>query len=416
MKLLLKVTAMTGVLTLLKMVMGFVIAKVVAIYTGPTGLAMLGQVQGVVGVLNGISNAPASSGVVRFTSEKRASGYSACAPWWSASLQWVLIFAGITIPAALVLSEYLAELLFQDSNLSWVITVTACLLPLSAIGTLLNSVINGQQNYRRYVLLGMFSVVVSAALMLGMILYANIHGALLAAASQSALIGIVMILANFRQPWFKLRYWWKNTNSAARKSIGGYTLMALTTALTVPVSLIFVRDILVENVGWHAVGHWQAVWKISEVYLSVITIALGTYYLPKLASLTGAELIVKEIHNTAKIVFPIVCVMALAVYLSRDIAISLLFTEEFRAARELFAVQLMGDVIKILAWLYAYPMLSRGATKWFVFAEIFFSISFVIFAYYFVGLFGLSGANFAYLTNYTVYFLFVYLNVYRFSK
>lgn len=407
---------MTGLLTLLKMLMGFVIAKVVAIYTGPSGLAMLGQVQGVVGVLNGISSAPAGSGVVRFTSEKQAAGYDECAPWWKASLQWVMILAGLTIPTAFLMSEYLADLLFQDIRLSWVITVTACLLPLSAIGTLLNSVINGQQNYRRYVLLGIFSVVVSAALMLGMILYSNIHGALLAAASQSALVGILMILANFRQPWFKLRYWWRNTNIAAHKSIGSYTLMALTTALTVPVSLIFVRDILVENVGWAAAGQWQAVWKVSEVYLSVITIALGTYYLPKLASLADVNSIVKEIHHTAKIVFPIVCVMALAVYLCRDIAISLLFTEEFRAARDLFAVQLIGDVIKILAWLYAYPMLSRGATKWFISAEMFFSLSFVLLAYIFVDAYGLLGANIAYLTNYSFYFLFVFINVKKFSR
>ena len=69
MKRLLKVTAMTGLLTLLRMAMGFVIAKVVAIYTGPTGMAMLGQVQSMVGSLNGIINAPAGSGVVCFTAE-----------------------------------------------------------------------------------------------------------------------------------------------------------------------------------------------------------------------------------------------------------------------------------------------------------------------------------------------------------
>ncbi len=416
MKLLLKVTAMTGLLTLLKMVMSFVIAKVVAIYTGPTGLAMLGQVQGVVGVLNGINNAPASSGVVRFTSENKAAGYNACAPWWSASLQWILVLAAITIPAALLLSDYIADLLFQDTNFSWVITVTACLLPFSAIGTLLNSVINGQQHYRRYVLLGMFSVVMSAALMLGMILYANLKGALLAAASQSALIGIVMILTNFRQPWFKLQYWWRNTNSAARKSIGSYTLMALTTALTVPVSLIFVRDILVENVGWHAAGQWQAVWKISEVYLGVITMALGTYYLPKLASMVGVDSIINEIHNTAKIVLPIVCVMAILVYLFRDVAISLLFTDDFRSARDLFAVQLAGDVVKILAWIYAYPMISRGASKWFISTEIFFSISFICFTYILVNAYGIRGANFAYLLNYSVYLIFVFINVRRFAN
>lgn len=415
MKLLLKVTAMTGLLTLLKMVMGFVIAKVVAIYTGPTGLAMLGQVQGVVGVLNGISNAPAGSGVVRFTSEKQAAGYDECAPWWKASLQWVMILAGFTIPTAFLMSEYLADLLFQDIRMSWVITVAACLLPLAAIGTLLNSVINGQQNYRRYVLLGMLSVIASSILMLSMIFYANIKGALLAAASQSALIGVVMILANLRQPWFKIRYWWGNTSGAARKSIGSYTLMALTTALTVPVSLIFVRNILVEKVGWHGAGEWQAVWKISEVYLSVITIALSTYYLPKLTSLVGVDSIIKEIHHTAKIIFPIVCILALFIYLFRDVAISLLFTEEFRGARNLFAIQLTGDVVKILAWLYAYPMLSRGATKWFISTEVFFSISFVLLSYFFVEAYGILGVNIAYLINYCFYFIFSLVNVRRFA-
>ena len=80
MRRLLKVTAMTGLLTLLKMAMGFVIAKVVAIYTGPTGMAMLGQVQSMVGSLNGVINAPVGSGIVRYTAEKREQGFEACAP------------------------------------------------------------------------------------------------------------------------------------------------------------------------------------------------------------------------------------------------------------------------------------------------------------------------------------------------
>ena len=42
-----------------------------------------------------------------------------------------------------------------------------------------------------------------------------------------------------------------------------------------------------------------------------------------------------------------------------------------------FAIQLSGDVIKIAAWLYAYPMVSRGATKWFVGTEIVFFDSLV---------------------------------------
>lgn len=414
MKRLLKVTAMTGLLTLLKMAMGFVIAKVVAVYTGPTGLAMLGQVQSLVGSLNGIISAPAGSGVVRFTAENKEQGLDTCTPWWRAALQWILIISAIAILVGLILAKPIANSLLKDANLAWVVTVTVCVLPFAAIGTLCNSVINGQQLYRRYVGLGMLSALISGGLMLAMIALYNIDGALLAAAVQSALIGVVMLIANLRQPWFKLRYWWGAVEPKARKQIGGYMLMAITSALTVPVSLILVRNILIDQVGWDATGQWQAVYKISEVYLGVITMALGTYYLPRLASLTGVDAIVSEIHKTARVIIPIVAVMALGVYLLRDVAISLLFTEEFRSARDLFAIQLTGDVIKIASWLYAYPMLSRGATKWFVGTEIFFSVLFVVLSYLFISNMGLQGAVVSYLISYLIYFLCVSLNVKKF--
>ncbi|EHH0795224.1 O-antigen translocase [Vibrio vulnificus] len=415
MKRLLKVTAMTGLLTLIKMAIGFVIAKVVAVYTGPTGMAMLGQVQSMVGSLNGIINAPVGSGVVRFTAEFKDNGLVSCTPWWRASLQWVLAISLVVIPLGLLLADNIAVWLFQDSQLAWVVVATVCVLPLSAIGTLCNSVINGQQLYRRYVGLGMISALASGCIMLGMIAMYSIQGALFAAAVQSALIGLIMLTANFRQPWLKLSYWWGNTDSKARKAIGGYMLMAITTAITAPISIVLLRTILISEVGWDYAGYWQAVWKISEVYLGVITMALGTYYLPKLSTINSVNEIVKEINKTTITILPIVIFLAVSVYIFRDFVISILFTEEFYGARELFSIQLTGDVVKIASWLYAYPMLSRGAVKWFVGSEVIFSILLVVLSYFFIGELGLKGAPLAYLVNYILYFIFVYLNVKRFA-
>ncbi|WP_339023317.1 O-antigen translocase [Aeromonas salmonicida] len=411
MKRLLKVTAMTGLLTLLRMAMGFVIAKVVAVYTGPTGMAMLGQVQSMVNSLNGIINSPVGNGIVRYTAEKQRDGFDACLPWWRASLQWVIIIYCIVMPAGFFLSDTIATWLFKDEALSWVVVITVSVLPLASIGTLCNSVINGQQLYRRYVILGMLSSMISGAVMMAMIIMANITGALLAAAVQSALIGLVMLIANVRQPWLKLHYWWGTAERSARKAIGGYMLMALTTALTVPISQILIRTILIDNVGWDVTGYWQAVWKISEVYLGVVTMALGTYYLPRLSSINNADEMVSEINKTALIVIPIVALLALAVYLLRDIAIWLIFTKDFEPARDLFAIQLLGDVIKIASWLYAYPMISRGATKYFIISEVLFSLMFVCLGYVLIPYYGVFGAIYSYVITYIIYFSFSYSNL-----
>ncbi|MCR4535215.1 O-antigen translocase [Shewanella xiamenensis] len=416
MKRLLKVTAMTGLLTLLKMAMGFVIAKVVAIYTGPTGLAMLGQVQSLVGSLNGIINAPAGSGVVRYTAENKAHGFDACAPWWRASLQWILIISVIAIPLGVLLAKPIAAGLFQDKELAWIVVATVCLLPLAAIGTLFNSVINGQELYRRYVGLGMLTVLISSGMMLVMIGLYNIQGALLAASVQAALIGLVMLFANIRQPWFKLRYWWGAVDPKARKQIGGYMLMASASALTVPVSLILVRNILIDQVGWDGAGQWQAVWKISEVYLGIITIALGTYFLPRLSKIECSKLILLELNKTAITVIPIVIAIASIIFLLRDTIVLILFTNSFYEARNLFAIQLLGDILKISSWVYAYPLLSRGVVKLFVFIEFSFSLIFVCLVFFFVKFYGLQGATIAYALNYLLCLIFVLFKLRRIVK
>ncbi|MBN3263470.1 O-antigen translocase [Pectobacterium brasiliense] len=416
MKKLLSVTFFSGLLTLAKMGSGFVIAKIVAIYTGPSGMAMLGQIQSIVASLNGIVNAPVGSGIVRYTAEFEKEGVEGCAPWWKASLWWLAIILSILMPIGFFFARSLSDFLLNDPNYAWIIWITVASLPVAALGTLVNSVINGYQQYRRFVILGAISTAFSCTLMITLIINFGIKGALLAAAIQSGLIGLILISSVLRQPWAKLNYWWGETDTSNKKRIGGYILMATTTALTTPIALIGVRNVLISHVGWEEAGQWQAVWKISEVYLGVITIALTTYYLPKLSTLKGVENIRAEINQTAKIIIPIAAIMALGVYLFRDLAISLLFTEAFRSARELFAIQLIGDVIKIASWLYAYPMLSRGATKWFVFSEVIFSFTFFVLAWLLIPFYSTQGANIAYAVNYLFYFIFCMAFFNRYSR
>jgi O-antigen/teichoic acid export membrane protein len=400
----------------MRMACGFVIAKVVAVYTGPSGIAMLGQVQSLFGALNGIVAAPVGTGVIRYTAENHSDGFSACAPWWRASLTWVLTLLVIVIPIACFFAKPLANWAFGDSKYYWLVVTTALALPLSVANNLTASVINGLHQYRRLVGLGMISVLVATVVMVLLVVKAKLDGAMIAAALFMSISGLVMLVGSMRQPWFHLKYWWGKSDKAHISGIGGYVAMAVTSALTVPISLMLVRNILIDNVGWEQAGHWQAVWKISEVYLGVITVALSTYFLPKLASLEGVANILMEIKTTVKIVMPIVMMLALIVYFSRDLAISLLFTEAFRPARNLFAIQLIGDVLKVLSWIYAYPMLSRGATNWFIFTEITFSTSFVLLAYFLVPLYQTQGANIAYTFNYFICFIFVYKNAKRFSR
>jgi PST family polysaccharide transporter len=408
MKKLLSVTFFTGLLTLSRMIAGFLVAKIVAIYTGPTGIAMLGQLQNLINSLTGLINSPVNTSVVKFTAEKHHEGYDVCASWWRVSIRWTIILYCIIAPLLILCSTYISRFLFETPIYTWIIIASAFALPFTAAGTFINSVLNGQKLYRQYVILGMLSVILSSIIMITLVVNYGVYGALVAVTLQNALIGLGLLIFALHKPWCKFRYFFGSIEKEQSKIVLGYIFMAVISALTMPAALMIVRKLLISQVGWDATGYWQAVWKISETYLTVVTMSLSIYYLPLLSGIKKVSDLRKEIKNTSYIILPIVSIMAVTIYFFRDFAITILFTENFRNARELFLIQLCGDVVKILSWLYAYALISRGATKLFVFCEITTALTFIILSYYCINVFGVQGANVAYLINYIIYFFLVY--------
>lgn len=408
MKKILSISLLSGIMTLIKMVMGFAISKIVAVYAGTSGVALLGQMQSVILSLNGIINSPVGNGVIKFTSEN-SHDFEKCSPYWRASILYVMCFSTIIIIVGCFYAQEISLLLFGHSDNYWIVLLMVFVAPITSIGTLINSILNGLESYKQYVYTGIIASLLSGLIMIFVIVNFGIVGALVGASLQYALIGIISFIINIYQPWLKIGYLIGKISTDVKKNIAEYIFMAIVSAVSLPLGMILIRGFLIEYTGWKNAGEWQAVWKISEAYLSVITMGLSVYYLPRLSSLYDHNSLVREVKSVASIVLPIVSLMAVAVYILRDFSISLLYTEQFREARELFKIQLIGDVIKVISWVYAYPMIAKKSTKLFVFTEIVFTITLVLLSYFFIKKYGVHGANLAYVLNYILYFICVYI-------
>ncbi|HGE6932942.1 TPA: O-antigen translocase [Enterobacter cloacae] len=403
-----KVTFFSALYTLLKMISGFVIGKIVAIYTGPSGIATLGQLQGIVNILNGIVTAPVGSGVVRYTAVNKDCGIEKCAPWWRASIFVSFCIYLVALITMLLFSKFISFKFFGSDKYNILLIFACVVLPLSVLNTVLASILNGLQQYKKYILLGMLSVSTSTVLIVYFVMSFSLWGALVATCLNTTVAGMVLLLFCHKELWLK----WCNLVGVFEKhnlkGILGFSLMAFVTAISTPIALLFIRNILIKNAGWDETGQWQAVWKVSEVYLSVITLALSTYFLPRLASLQDSVKIKIEVNSVSLYILIITCLLSAIVYFLRDFIISVLFTEDFKSARDLFLYQLIGDVLKIAGFLYAYPMIAQGRVKIFIMSEILFALSFVAVVDYFVKIYGVQGANIGYMLNYIVYFLFAF--------
>ena len=93
--------------------------------------------------------------------------------------------------------------------------------------------------------------------------------------------------------------------------------MSIVSTLTLPIAQIYIRKLIISKFDINQAGIWQAMMRISDGYLAIITSALGIYYLPKLASINSEDSIRREIFSGYKLLVPIILICSVCIYLFR---------------------------------------------------------------------------------------------------
>ncbi|CCK00381.1 WzxE protein [Cronobacter malonaticus 507] len=230
------------------------------------------------------------------------------------------------------------------------------------------------------------------------------EGALLGLALVPALVAIPAVWMLMRREHVPLRYLKPSWDGPLARHLGKFTLMALMTAVTLPVAYVMMRNLLAARYGWEAVGIWQGVSSISDAYLQFITASFSVWLLPTLSRLEAKRDITREIGRALKFVLPAVATASLAVWLLRDFAIWLLFSPQFTAMRDLFAWQLVGDVLKVGAYVFGYLIIAKASLRFYILTEVSQFALLTGFSYWLIPAHGAAGAAQAYMATYIVYF------------
>lgn len=407
---LIKTSVLTGISTVIKLVSAFVINKVIAIYIGPSGLAIVGQLQSFTSIITTFSNGAISSGIVKYTAEYQ--DIEEKKKIFSSSIVISLICSLIISIFLFGFSDYLSELILKDIQYSSVFIIFGATIFLFALNMVLISILNGQKEIKKYVLVNIAGSIFSLVFTSILIMQLNLMGALYAMVLNQSVMFFVTLAFVLKSSWFKLEYFKQGLDKESLSKLSKYSLMAIVSALTVPVSHLIIREYIGENLGWDSAGYWQGIWYISTMYLMLVTTTLGVYYLPRLSEIQDNKELRKEIFSGYKIIMPIVILASLIIFLLKEYVILIAFSKDFMPMMELFAWQLIGDVIKIASWLLAYLMLAKAMTKVFIYTEVLFSALFVGLSILFVDKFGLVGITYAYALNYLLY-LFMMIFIFR---
>jgi len=398
------VSLLTALSTATRMVSGFIINKTLAVYSGPIGIAMVGQLQNFNSILCTLSKGGINSGVVKYISEKK--GINKKIKIISTSFYICTISSIILSSIMFISADYLSVNILDDLSYSYIFKVFSFTILFFSLNSILMSIINGLQQIKKYIIINIIGSLISLLITFILITYYNISGALLAIVINQSLIFFVTIFLFDKRVFLNLKLLCNNFCIHYCKKLFFFTIMTIVTAISVPLSQYIIRDYIKDNLSIIDAGIWQGMLYFSSTYLIFVTSTINVYYTPKISSLNNKLDIRNEIKKGFYTLIPIVCFLSIFIFYFRTFIISIIFTKEFISMQSLFKYYLLGDVIKIAAFLLSSIMLAKALTKVYIISEVVFSLSFVLFSIYFISKYGLIGTSYAYVTNYSLYLLF----------
>jgi PST family polysaccharide transporter len=405
---LLKTSLLSGISSCVRIISGIVITKFVAIFAGPAGLAVIGQLQNVINVSMLITGDFLKTATTKYTAEyheKNEEKYKI----WSSALKVILCLNIFVFFVFFLFSNEIAGYFLNDVELSYVFRVFSIGLPFFVLNSFLLAILNGQKEIKSYILLNITLSLVSLALVCVLCFSFGLQGALIAYAINQSFVFLVTIIAVKKKEWFKANYFFYKTELRQYKKLFGFALITFSSILASNVSVVYIRSYLIDNLSLSLAGNWQAMWALSQISFSLITTSLTTYLLPTLSQLHEKCLIHKEVISAFKIIFPIIVLISLIMYVLRDVIILILYTAEFSAMRDLFLWQLLGNSIKVLGWLFGYVLVAKGMVRYTVSTEIIFAMTWCVSSSYLVDAFGLIGAVYAFTINALLHLISVFL-------
>ena len=412
---LLKTSVLNGVAVLIKTITLFVLNKILAVYLGPTGYAALGQFQNFIQMVTTFAGSAINTAVIKYTAEYHEDESKQRAIWKTAG-SIVFVFSLMFAFLILIFQRQLSLYIFHTLEYQTVFVWFAVFLLFFNFNTLFLAILNGKKEILKLVLANiagsLFALIVTSILAIKLHLY----GALIALSIYQSIAFIVTLFLCYRADWFKFSSLFGKIDLEITKKLSSFIWMALVSAICVPLSQILIRAYLSQEFGLAYAGYWEAMIRLSTVYLMLVTTTLGVYYLPRLSELKMIDEIKKEVYLGYKFLFPLAVAGGVVIFVLRDWIINVLFSPSFAPMQSLFFWQMMGDALKIGSWILAYLMLSKAMTKLYISTEIIFTLSLIALTYVCTQLFGFEGVSMAHLINYGMYWVVISFFIFKSLK
>jgi O-antigen/teichoic acid export membrane protein len=385
--------------TLVRLCFGFASIKVTAVYLGPSGLALIAQLLNMINLCQGVASNGALTAVLRLGAEYRHEP-ARRREFLSTALQLALGLTALFVVGLLVTMPWTMKWIFagQSNSVAYVISSVAILCGSAAI--VIIGALNSAGEMGRVTVIQIIITIIGFCIFVPSSYFFGIQGALIATALTpliSFAIPALMVGGKSSIEWLDFQV--KGRSEALRRILDFYPMLLVHAGAGL-LMLLMVRDLAIRHLGLEATGIWQATWRLSEQYLTVLTTSVSLYFMPKLGSLVSSPgALRREVLGTLWRVTGVTLAAATLLFVAREWVVRIVFAPTFHAVTDLMPLQLLGDVFKMGAWILAMTMTTLLRTRWYIACEILVPITFLAVASLLVDRYGAHAMTLGYAAS-----------------
>ncbi len=409
----LRSTFIMGGASFLKILIGVVRIKVLAVVLGPTGVGLIGVLTSAMTMGASVAGMGLNSSGVRqiaaSTDDEEKLPYVRRALWYAN------LFLGILGGLVFwVFRNQISELLFDS-------TENATLISLLGIGVFLSVLCGAQyallQGMRRIGDLAratIISSVISAVIGVGAVVLWKEQGIIIfviVGPLATIVIGSYYA-AKLPRPGHMVFSLKRIYHEWRGMFLLGIVMMS--SGVMQAISQLAVRIWVTRDFGLEATGYFQASWAISVTYIGLILSAMAADYYPKLAAnikdiKTSNSLVNDQTEMALMMAGPPLIIMLGWT----PIVINLLYSAEFVESVPLLRWQLCGDLFKVASWPLGFVLIARGHSRLFFITELMWVSSYLGLIYYGLPIVGLEATGLMFFASYFLYLAVMLLLVGR---
>ncbi|MEZ4802153.1 MAG: O-antigen translocase [Gelidibacter sp.] len=399
-----KVAHLNTATVLTRIIAGILTSKAIAVLIGVEGMALIGNLRNFLSAVHASAILGFYNGLVKYISEVKENAIELSK---TISTAFYLGFVS-TILVAFVSyynADFINDFLFSKNyNYAYVIRVLAVALPFYSLNMFCFAIMNGFSKYRMLLVINIIGQLLGLGITLLLIYQSNIDGALVSAVITPSLLVLMTLVAIMNQRSLTSSIKISNVHLNVLKKFGPFAIMALVSAIAVPLVSIVIRNYIIDFVGIKEAGYWEAMNRISDYYLMFMMSLMSLYFLPRFSEIETKTEFRKEVFNFYKSVIPYFAGALLVIYLLRSLIVPLIFSDDFQPTEDLFAWQLLGDFVKVISGVIVYQFLAKRMFWHFIIIEIFLVCMLYLTSVYLIDSYGAKGAVIGHFVSYVLFY------------